>query len=238
MKKIILTFFLITTDLLLFSQSYDDYIAKTLNELDNGNHINAISLCNKAIEIDSNNDYGFIFRGLAKFKLGDIRGAISDFDKAISINIRNEGNNVYLLRGIAQLSLNNNIKAIEDLSKSIEFYSKDNEVSYAKRAEAKLNIKDYKSSSFDCLKSIELNPNYSEPYLICGMLCLVNGNPNDAIEFCDMAIKISPKYGKVFFIRGSAKLQLNDIENGCLDLSKAGELGFSQAYDFINKFCK
>lgn len=37
--------------------------------------------------------------------------------------------------------------------------------------------------------------------------------------------------------RGKAKYNLRDIDGACLDWSKAGELGRSDAYDVIKKKC-
>ncbi len=36
---------------------------------------------------------------------------------------------------------------------------------------------------------------------------------------------------------GVAKLGLGQKDSGCLDLSKAGELGFDKAYESIKKYC-
>ena len=40
------------------------------------------------------------------------------------------------------------------------------------------------------------------------------------------------------FYRGISKLDLNQTASGCLDLSKARELGHSEAYVYIIKYCK
>jgi len=37
--------------------------------------------------------------------------------------------------------------------------------------------------------------------------------------------------------RGYAKYSLGDKDGACLDWSKAGELGYSDAYDAIKKYC-
>jgi hypothetical protein len=33
-------------------------------------------------------------------------------------------------------------------------------------------------------------------------------------------------------------MNLNDLDGACLDLSKAGELGYTEAYQFIQKHCQ
>ena len=38
--------------------------------------------------------------------------------------------------------------------------------------------------------------------------------------------------------RGIAKYILGDKDGGCLDWSKAGELGYEDAYDTIKEYCQ
>ena len=40
-----------------------------------------------------------------------------------------------------------------------------------------------------------------------------------------------------YFFRGLAKIELKNKQSGCADLSKSGELGFSDAYNFIKEKC-
>ena len=40
-----------------------------------------------------------------------------------------------------------------------------------------------------------------------------------------------------YYGRGACKLILNDKESACLDLSKAGELGYRYAYEIMKKNC-
>ena len=35
-----------------------------------------------------------------------------------------------------------------------------------------------------------------------------------------------------------SKLKLGQKESGCLDLSRAGELGYNEAYEAIKKYCQ
>ena len=40
-----------------------------------------------------------------------------------------------------------------------------------------------------------------------------------------------------YYNRGLAKIQLGQKDSGCLDLSKAGELGYVEAYEAIKQYC-
>ena len=51
------------------------------------------------------------------------------------------------------------------------------------------------------------------------------------------AIEINPNDAEAYYNRGIAKIKLGQKDSGCLDLSKAGELGDSQAYEAIKDLC-
>ena len=44
--------------------------------------------------------------------------------------------------------------------------------------------------------------------------------------------------GDAYFNRGLVLIYLKDREKGCIDLSRAGELGVQEAYSVINKYCE
>lgn len=50
--------------------------------------------------------------------------------------------------------------------------------------------------------------------------------------------KLDIDLSNTFFNRGLLKIQINKLESGCLDLSKAGELGYSKAYEYFQKYCQ
>ncbi len=59
-----------------------------------------------------------------------------------------------------------------------------------------------------------------------------------SLENYDKAIKAWPQMGDAYFNRGLVLIYLKDKEKGCIDLSKAGELGVSDAYGVISKYCE
>jgi tetratricopeptide (TPR) repeat protein len=58
-----------------------------------------------------------------------------------------------------------------------------------------------------------------------------------AIKDVDKAIELTPDFADVYYIRGNAKAQMGNMDNACLDWSKAGELGYSKAYERIKENC-
>jgi len=41
----------------------------------------------------------------------------------------------------------------------------------------------------------------------------------------------------MYYHRGISRIKLGRKDSGCLDLSKAGELGYFEAYESIKEFC-
>ena len=64
------------------------------------------------------------------------------------------------------------------------------------------------------------------------------GDNRGAIEDNNKAIELNPDYALAYLNRGAAKYNLGDKNGGCLDFSKAGELGYEDAYDLIKKYCQ
>jgi len=58
-----------------------------------------------------------------------------------------------------------------------------------------------------------------------------------AIQDYNKAIELKPNYAKAYYGRGIVKILLGQNDNARLDLSKAGELGFAEAYKAIEKYC-
>ena len=66
----------------------------------------------------------------------------------------------------------------------------------------------------------------------------VSGNYTAAIQDYNKAIELYPDYTEAYVDRGVAKYNLGDKNGGCLDFSKAGELGYEDAYDRIKLYCQ
>ena len=64
------------------------------------------------------------------------------------------------------------------------------------------------------------------------------GDYKGAIQDYNKAIELDPNLAEAYLNRGVAKILHGKIYSGCLDLSKAGELGNMEAYDLIKKYCQ
>jgi tetratricopeptide (TPR) repeat protein len=73
-----------------------DYVGRGTRELNAGNLEAALSLFNRAIELDANYGAAYFSRGLVRKRQADLDGAISDFTRSIELKPMAEA---YLDRG-------------------------------------------------------------------------------------------------------------------------------------------
>lgn len=179
----------------------------------------------------------------------DYQGAIEDFSKAIQLNPKFV--QAYENRGFARAHLQDYEGAISDYNQELEIINNDNiypnhykSSPFSDRGVAKYNLQDYRGAIEDFKKSIEFGGDATDRANISNAKYQLK-DFKGVIEECDFIIEMSPiniysKFDKndAFYWRGLAKIQLGQKDSGCLDLSKAGELGYSDAYEDIKKYCK
>lgn len=189
----------------------------------------------KAITINPALEEAYCDRGHAKCEIRDFKGGMTDFTLAIAINP--DYARAYFNRGVSKANLQDNIGAIEDYNKAIEL-NPQYEVAYCNRGGAKCSIQDFQGAILDFNKAITIDPQDIVAYLNRGTAKVELEDYKGAIEDYTTVIEINPKYSLAYFLRGTTKLDLGQNDNGCIDLHKAGELGYSEAYEEIKEFCK
>lgn len=206
---------------------------------------------NETIKLDSNDAEAYFRRGLSKYELAlqsslknelidksnpsaeNYIDAINDFSKALEIRCCPA--EAFYFRGKAKAKLNDNDGAIDDQTLAIKF-DPNYAAAYFERGLLKLITKDTNGAMFDFNSSIKINPNASS-YRSRGLLKFMLKDYRGAIEDCTESIKLDSSFPTAFMTRGMAKIKLNQKESGCLDLSMAGQLGFTDAYSEIEKYC-
>lgn len=196
------------------------------------------------------NDYGD--RASEKYLNEDYKGAILDYTKAIWF----DGNNMHylMMRGLAKEEINDNYGAISDFDKIIDHKSnaknfidslseKDNlQGAYYNIGKVKNRLKDYKGAISSLNKAIELYRDDYHSYSERGDAKFSLLDYRGAITDYDKCIEYSSSniyYNRSAYCnKGLAKINLGRKEEGCLDLSKAGELGYDYAYEAIKKYCQ
>ena len=78
----------------------------------------------------------------------------------------------------------------------------------------------------------------AEEYFDMGIAKSNKGDWRGAMQDYNKAIELEPIYTDAYINRGVAKGNLGQKDSGCLDLSKAGEMGYMRAHDLIKKYCQ
>jgi tetratricopeptide (TPR) repeat protein len=162
--------------------------------------------------------YAFFYRGFCRAAAEEYIPAIQDLTRFIDM----DGGKTYssaealYYRGYYKAQMSDNRGAIRDYDEAIKLY------------EAGLNAK--------------ANPAYQQKLIdtyIVRALAKANVKKYDeAIADYDVVIRLNPKYATAYRLKGLAEVGKGDKDNGCLDLSRAGELGSNEAYDDIKLHCR
>ena len=97
---------------------------------------------------------------------------------------------------------------------------------------------DYSEAIADLNKASDITGDIPYIYFNLGNLYCLASEHIPSIENYTKAISLYPYMGDAYFNRGLVLIYLKDKEKGCIDLSRAGELGVADAYGVIKKYCE
>lgn len=141
----------------------------------------------------------------------------------------------YINRGALQADM---IDFISSMENNVQVLTLDNAGAARARVKEKNAINyDYSPAIQDMVKATQLQPQLPHPYYNLGNMYCLSGNLPESINQYTKALELYPAMGEAYFNRGLVLIYLKDSEKGCIDLSKAGELGIKDAYSVIKKYC-
>lgn len=164
----------------------------------------------------------------------DYMEAILNLNKAVELDAKNS--NAYFFRANLKEKFEDLHGAMKDYNFSIEANAKFADAYYA-RGNVKMRLQDYYGAIEDYTAAITVNENYIDAYFKRGKAKQLLLAYEDAINDVTKIIQINPKSVDAFYMRGILRIDFGDMKNGCLDLSKAGELGDLRAYEIIKEKC-
>jgi tetratricopeptide (TPR) repeat protein len=95
----------------------------------------------------------------------------------------------------------------------------------------------YEAVIHDLDKVLTLDPEFSFAWYNRGYINSRMGNYRDAIDDFSKAIALRNDFAEAFYNRGLISILLSENHPGCLDLSRAGELGITDAYKVMKRYC-
>ena len=242
MKKNVLLFILLVFVFPIYSFSQEqsdggaeqDYLENAMDFTITGDYENAIKQLDKAILANPKFTSAFTMRGDNKVHLKDYKGALQDYNRAIDIDPNDA--EAYKSRGNVKVKILDFTGAISDFGIAIEKNSNDAEA-YNFRGMAMAASGNYEAALKDYNNALELNPKYSEAFVNKADALIHLNKFFEAIKDCNFALQFT-ELPVAYYFRGLAKVNLGDKMGGCLDLSKAGEQGYQDAYLIIKKYCQ
>ena len=92
-------------------------------------------------------------------------------------------------------------------------------------------ISDYKNS-------LMLDSTFYYTYYNLANVSIESNDFKSALNYYSKAIEIEQKFAEAYYNRGLTYIYLKQKDEGCTDVSIAGELGVQRAYAVIKKYCK
>lgn len=96
---------------------------------------------------------------------------------------------------------------------------------------------DYSEAIEDLLEAERIEGDVAYIHFNLANLYTLSSQMVKALEYYEKAISEYPMMGEAFFNRALVLIFIKDTEKGCIDLSRAGELGIKDAYSVIKKYC-
>nr|MBP6731550.1 hypothetical protein [Chitinophagales bacterium] len=111
-------------------------------------------------------------------------------------------------------------------------------LAYMGRASIYSDWKQYDAAIADYDKVLSVNKNYHYAFKARGMVKQLSRNFKDAIKDFSQYLTYEETDPSAYYYRGLAKIGNNELLEGCLDLSKASEMGYEAAENAIKKSCE
>ena len=173
-------------------------------------------------------------KGRELYEKGAYMEALLNLNKAIETDPKYA--QAYYVRGNIKEVFDDRHGAMKDYNSAIEKNPKMADAFYS-RGNVKMKLQDYYGAIADFSSAIALNENYIDAYFNRGKARQFLQAYEEAIDDCTQIIQINPKNYDAYHMRGILRISFGDLKNGCLDLSKAGELGDINAYESIKERC-
>lgn len=182
--------------------------------------------------LSSASDYNL--RSMERYKSKDYQGTINDLNLAIKIAPSGE---YFYNRAFTKSMMDDYKNAATDYDKVIELKYKLPEA-FFERGFCKDKTGNLEGAITDYTNALALKSDYSDAYNNRGFIFYKQKNYKKAIDDFNKAIKLKGDYKVAYVNRGFAKKDSKDFKGACRDWQKALELGYAEAKNLIEKYCK
>jgi tetratricopeptide (TPR) repeat protein len=149
---------------------------------------------------------------------GDIEGAFSDFDEAITLSPARA--TAFYNRGFLHNTLGNFEAAIEDFNRALEILP-DYDEAYYQRGNGYLQLKDFPKAIHDFGRALQLNPYSIKSYYKRAEAYADSGDMAGALADYAQAITRIPKDANAYYQRGCCLFKMGEMQAAIEDFSVA-----------------
>lgn len=180
-------------------------------------------------------------RGLYDVQIKQYSSALNQYGGALEAGASGQYSEYYkafyhLNRGVLRAEMIDFISSIEN---SVQTLTMDDQGTTRARLSDQVNkTYDYSDAIDDLMAADKILPGIPYTYFNLGNLYCLSSMFVESIDSFSKAINLYPYMGDAYFNRGLVLVYLKDKEKGCIDLSRAGELGVADAYSVISKYCE
>jgi tetratricopeptide (TPR) repeat protein/S1-C subfamily serine protease len=171
-------------------------------------------------------------RGIVRSDLGDNKGALADYNTAISINPQYAL--PYSNRGGLKAELGDNKAAIADFDTAIRL-DPQFAIPYSNRGLTKSKLGDNKGALADYDRAIQLNSRNAVAYSNRGGLKSELGDYKGAMSDLDTAIRLDSQFDQSYYNRGRLKYILKDYQGAISDYDRSIQIGPKLALAYLNR---
>lgn len=159
----------------------------------------------------------FTDRGLVRSRVGDLTGAMSDFDKALELDP--ECGDAFSGRGYLKLYTGDTKGALADFESAVACNPADTSA-YCGRGQAKSDLGQEKEAAADFDYAIKLDPKNAPSYIFRGYHLGRYGETLRAIADYDQTIKLDPTNALAYCYRASAREAIKDNRGAVADFNE------------------
>ena len=200
--------------------------------LADGKYAQAIENFNVLLQLDKSDYWTYFFRGIAKYNLGDLRGAKADFEKSVQINPVFTSGYHYL--GITESRFGNYDVALSNLQRAIDLRP-GSEGLYFSRGVTYFLSQQFELAVADFDKYIRKQPKDPSAFLNRGASHLFLGDTLKAFNDYNKAIKLDRFDPEGYVRRGRLYAEQKDYDNAIADMDKAIELDTLNTFAYFNR---
>ena len=171
-------------------------------------------------------------RGVTQSLIKQYTNSVNTYSSAIELNPSNPF--LYLNRSTTRAEM---IDFISSIDNSYQRITIDSDPANRLNNNSKRTYS-YDEAVADLNKAVKLFPDFAHAYYNRANLLALSGSLPEAYEDYSKAIELNPAFAEAYYNRGIIQIFMKDTRKGCLDISKAGELGILEAYEVLKRYAQ